>query len=1399
MPILENRDFEVYPDPDNESNKVKPPINVDDGNSEKTNEINQEVVEEVTPETAVKKERKEGFVTKTGNAIGYVVNADGLTADVVNVAAAGLKEATKNVPILNNITEGIDKFTLGSKEMKEAKLLQAEDKAKKRREGKDNFLDKTQVVLEGIASGMEGGIALPFTLAGRLTNQATPWADPPATLKDSPLGETIFEIAQIVTPTLLFGAVGGKGVLTTGTTGLVIESGIETVTQDSADDLILGRYIATRFGKIADSLGFDGDQLAIDMIEGKNFNGQAFVATVGFIQNFGINTSVNKFIDLFKKSKKVQQNVLLEGADNNKKLLESGNGTPPPIQKQLPTSAITTQTVIDVDAIDVSELPPNVNKAAKILKTDAVEVYKNLEDVNEVPYSHLKEPHDVMNIDNSVNVSKPSQGNTYTSNEAFQTEMGRGFQPDTAASRGANEIGTDGLTRADRNFFTNWGSLTDEVGVQQALKEITNNLNKLKNFPEDLDIALKRANHFWSKNSQLLGDDISAFAREFYKEGVVPLDPRKSLNDFDGIDWQRVLRENVKVAPDFFAAAGLMAEELGVRFAKAARTVKNLDNAKIDFTQAMENMVQLVEKGDLLLIPLRRAKRQWAVEGLTQQKDIFSKLREGYKQPLGVKDLPTDKITPRDLTLIKKTDTDAGKTIRELWESAKAGNTKDLETLKEYIDYVAGAPPDEVFGMTKNLADALKNTLNVNGDTARTLYYAKLLATVNPQTAAGATNVARLISEPLGNIVSPIFRKGSVKDVMYGLGQLVGTQSALNDALFAFKRAAKSNQSINASSRVYELSKTWKRKALELEAAKSMLLDKVAREGGNKTEIAKIHINYWIQMAAYNPFTNFAKRFLIAQDDAANVVVGHQEATGRAFVKAFEDGVFDLKINPKNLFKKGEQAIQQGKQLEQYVRQSMGNIFEDGITHGRLIDEGVIQRAKNLTMQENIPQGKYATPVDNFFKGLEQQSQNAFIATYFMPFARLSWNFLDTLGRSIYAVDPTGLVEKSVPRYKAIISGELGEVAEMQLKSQVAFTRMFVMSNVGLALTGNLTGNYPPDGMPKNSFIIPTPWTSTGYTAIPHDRIQPFSSIAGVTADLVTLTRDKAIGEKKFFQAVSLFVATVGVAALDQTFLRGLQNQVEYLDLNGYVNKEGTGLKLSRVGTDLATNVPHPYNPLFWAGFTRQLFDLVQPYQTMNSDPNSTIRDAHARLRGRILMGVGNPLKFDRYTGQPIKKSGSQGFNYFTGVVNNLFTTFGYAGKIIEADPNNFVKKEMYAVSFDFNKPEIAQYKGLKLTNEEQSSFNKYMHKYGKLEGKLTFLFTQNKKYRKLVNQYNKLKAETPINMPNTQLATIELQIHAMIEAVHKEAKDLALPYVIADHPELNIKYKNWKNLQIRR
>ena len=1349
----------------------------------------------------VKDEKETGVVTNIGNFLGYLLKSDGLTADALNGIASALKTGTSVIPYVSDATESLDKFILGSQETKDLALKKAELQTERLDDpnvgGIEKGLIRTSRALTGVSSGLEGGIAMPFTLAARLENSDAPWSDPPAVLKDSPLGSTVFEITQIVAPTLLGGAIVNAPLGGTTLSMLAGESALETIAQDGADDLIAGRFLATRIGNLATQLGYDGEQLTIDMIEGNNFNGEALVAVVGFIQNFGINLGVDQIFKYFAGIK--QSDNLLKNLDET---------TPQPnIKGELPTTdPVVSGNTIDVDVIpDPESLPLEVRNASKILNQSDEQTFKNLSDVNTSQPTKFQEPHDAMDVDSVVNVNKPNNGNQFINDDAFQTEIGRGIQMDTPATRTGNLIGEDGLTRADRRYFSNWKSITDEEGVKTALQELTSNLKKLKDFPADFNVAVKRANHFWSKNSHLLGQDIEAFAREFYREGLVALDARKSLNDFDGINWQRLMRENTRVADDFFIASGLLAEELGVRFAKAARQVVNLETSKIDFTTAAENLVQMVEKGDLFLIPLRRAKRQWAVAGYAQQKDILKKFGKKYAQYAseGLENVGKTP-TPRDLTLIKRNDTDAGKTLRELWEGAKAGNKTDLETFKEYASYISSAPPDEVFGLTKNLSDAIQNALRINSkENIKTLRYAQMLATLGPQTAAGATNIARLIAEPLGNIVSPIFRAGrsgaDMKTVMHGIGQLIGTQASINDAMFAFVRAVKNDSSINASEKYYRLAKTWKRKSAELDAARHMLLDKLNRENGSNFDKTMVHVKYWVNMSIYNPFTNFAKRFLLAQDDLATTLAGNQEATGRAFAKAWEDGVFNLGFDAKKLFKKGESSIIMGDKLEQYVKHSIDNVFEDGIRNGRIMDESVLERARNIAMMQDIPTDpKYANTLDGFFKGLESSAENNLIHNFFMPFSRLSWNFMDALGRSIFALDPTGalnikggtgVIERLVPRYTAILAGEFGEVAEMQLKSQIAFTRLFALSNVSLALTGNITGNFPPDGLPKNSVIVPTPWTETGYTAFPHDRIQPFSAVTSIIADLVHLHQQKVINEKQYGQAVQMVTATIGISVLDQTFLRGLQNQANYLDLKKYVNQSGTSVHFNRVGSDLIMSVPHPLNPVFWAGFGRNLFDLIQPYETVNINPDSFIDDVRARIHGRIFGGVGNPIKIDRYTGLEIPKSGSEGTNPFMGVINNLFTSLGWAGKIEEADPNNFVKGEMYKYGYNFDKPELSTWKNLQLSGEEISSFNKYMHSEGKLEQRLTDLFKSNKRFKNLVKQWEQLKNDGLL----AEADVVQNQIHVMIDKVHQNAREIAYPFVINDHPELLRKWELYK------
>ena len=100
MAILENRDFEEYIDPE----KKKESVNVDDSNSEITNE---NVEQQTTVESATKQQRPEGLVTNVGKGLDYVVNADGLTADAMNVVARGVKERTKGIPVLENVKDYI--------------------------------------------------------------------------------------------------------------------------------------------------------------------------------------------------------------------------------------------------------------------------------------------------------------------------------------------------------------------------------------------------------------------------------------------------------------------------------------------------------------------------------------------------------------------------------------------------------------------------------------------------------------------------------------------------------------------------------------------------------------------------------------------------------------------------------------------------------------------------------------------------------------------------------------------------------------------------------------------------------------------------------------------------------------------------------------------------------------------------------------------------------------------------------------------------------------------------------------------------------------------------------------------------------------------------------------------
>ena len=545
-------------------------------------------------------QREEGLVTQIGEGIGYALTPDGLTADVLNAAAAGLNQLS------GGNLQGLDDFVLGSEEQKQ---LQQE-----------KFGDNAVVQnMEALSSGIESGIATPFTVAARLTNQRATWSEAPQIVKDNPIADTVFTITEILVPTLLTGGVAGP-VLGTGQAGLgalSLESALETAHQDSADDILAGRTLAQGLGYVANYMGLDGAQLTTDLIEGTKPHAQTLNAVVGFFQNLGINFGAEQVL------KRVGGLITRES-------LEKG-------------SKETTEVIITDIAEDTS----------RVLREPVEDVQRALDDKVQPAYTADAEPHEVMDIDSQVSVNKPTGGNQFVSGEAAVAESLR-----------AGNLGDDFLTASDRNYFTNWAALADETSVQKALQEATSTLKHLVDSKTDLNRAMLRAQDWWVSNRSLLGtvdeftiDEIDQLARSFKQDMTVPGGrERVSLTEFNaerrkvpdslkrkkrdekgkfvkGGDMSGLaagLREFSTVSEEGFIAAALIGEELGIRLQRAARQAINLENLStpVDFTTAVQNFIELQDRASLFLVPLRRGKRKWFIEGQAQQRKSISKVSD---------------------------------------------------------------------------------------------------------------------------------------------------------------------------------------------------------------------------------------------------------------------------------------------------------------------------------------------------------------------------------------------------------------------------------------------------------------------------------------------------------------------------------------------------------------------------------------------------------------------------------------------------------------------------------------------------------------------------------------------------------------------------------------------------
>lgn len=323
----------------------------------------------------------------------------------------------------------------------------------------------------------------------------------------------------------------------------------------------------------------------------------------------------------------------------------------------------------------------------------------------------------------------------------------------------------------------------------------------------------------------------------------------------------------------------------------------------------------------------------------------------------------------------------------------------------------------------------------------------------------------------------------------------------MGDALEVGVRAWKENRSIIGGSKIAADIGNLAAKQVKQDEAYKGLLRQYAQEGADPATRFGAWLDYTVQRIGNHPAISTGMRALTAFDDSLKSTLAGQIATGRAWQEAALTDNF--------------------KDLDRLIDRHFKIVFEGGLRNGKISDPEVLLAAKRITFQDTIPTDGVGIAgfVDNIFLSLQNASNNSGFWRYFNPFVRVSYQTLESSAR-YSLVGNMPFLKQLLPKYDAILKGDLGPVAQQQLKSQIAFGRLWAASMVMTSAFNMLTGENPRGGLPKRSFIMPAPGTTAGYIAIPYGRLEPFASMTAFIADLTQALRDTALTQGQYDRAL---------------------------------------------------------------------------------------------------------------------------------------------------------------------------------------------------------------------------------------------------------------------------------------
>lgn len=1278
-------------------------------------QIQAEEAAQPAPEEPQPVERPEGPLTAIGNAIDYAVSGDW-----VNDALDAVATDVFNSPDTFKSNEELEQ------------QLQA-----RRKEVTENgsFFDKalygTSENLEAVAEGMQAGVQLPTTVLANLNNQAAPWSTAPARMKDSAVAPVLFELAEILTPTLMFQGVAGVAGTATGliSGGRAARAAIEAGAAQDVDQLIAGRTLANKLGELSERLGIASqDEMYRTLIEGEALESKAFIATVGFLQSYFLEYGVDNIIATV--TSKVKPTKLTE-------------------------------------------------KVAKQLGKSTEEVQEALNNTYKRSYMSALEPEDGITPNTITPTVVAEEGNRILATPAFLQELQRKVG-----------VGLDGLTSAERKYYTNLDVISEDTKLQNIIVDMTRELPDLVMSKLEEAKMLKRAGDWWAANKQLLNESWEELVEKFSDDFTIPfskegLDPKQVLQLQQNIGTY--MREGAFLdfrVPEAFTVGTMIAEELSVKVSKLATVINNMENMGVDYTAPMEVLMDMIDKSQMILVPLRRSKRAWSLVGKAQQRQSKQAVRALDIGPL---DNLSEVIGPQEAgrTFEEFFDVTSGRrgTIRELFNLAKAGDKDANRAVKLLVTQLSMGDPRSSLETLEIGADIIRNNFfNGRGDWLQSLMYnVGLLSSVGTQVVSAANTIIRQTSEPvaLGVLGAQKGFAGTIlnqkelalegrKEALYALGQVSGGITNIFGSAWNGLKAWKYNTPITGTTRFAKKIETLSQKQIAIDRNYLAYRKVLEDEGATPDKMFFAWAEYTMQTVGNNFLTTQPSRLLMAQDAAATSTAFHATLAGKAMIadngKSFSRNFYDLK----------KKAL--GKS---------GDIFK-GIR-----DPDLLEAAKTTTFQREIPRGSEANIVDNFFGGIEKMADESAIWKFFAPFARISWDFLDQVTMSgVGAVPVVGgkFASAMNPRYAKILSGEMGPALQMQAKGSMAAAQMFILFAVWQSVKGNMTGKQSGN-MPRDSFVVPVgDATNSGFAALPYGRIQPYAAYLSITSDIVNNFVSGAISRGEYEQGLGEIISSLAENSLSQTSLTGLINL-------------GDLIGQSRTSPGWLSDIADAFSLPFAPAFSRMFGRLGDPFNEVAFiDRGDLVTSFSAGLLRKSGRTSELPNITNVYTGriEPTTATAATPEEYWAGVRAALMNEFMWPGRIQEAYKDAPWRKLLDETGYVMPKDFLRSVRGIPLTLNQQSELSALMADglADELESFYKSIGYKNMKKdlekARLRAVPNPIPGITPAVGKNTEVQGKLDAIQTVVKQIHIDAKDRAAAQI--KDPEFQERINERKN-----